>query len=182
MEQTITKETIMDVVFRTYGTSKLDNRQYGLVTEQTVGYSLGAKPYNNDSCLWGSPKNGRDTWKDFAEGEFADELEEDYFDKFVDFKIKPNARVLIINNAKMIMSLPLTRPKKCLDDFPINWNRIFKAYDVVYVNWTRLYNNYYKHFDNRSKADEIEYGFAYNYSCNTIMVKNLNAITIVNTH
>lgn len=117
----------------------------------------GGKPCN-ECCLWGSPESDH-SWLQYCKHEWPEALRGK---KRIRFAIKPDAKIRIINNIE-----EYSKFLNVIDDlYSLNVEKFFDNVDIVFFN------------DNDIAVDDDDvHSYALKmWDCNTIMVRNLDAI------
>ena len=156
-------------IYRHYGSDKFEKDKFKLIMNRE--YSN--KPFGG---LWSSPLNDVDvSWKEWCE---IENLNTSRLEKYFDFTLKDNAKVLTIKNGKDLEKLPRRKilNKKYLKtnfnwNFDIDFEKLAKKYDaiMVYLNRDEKLEDF---------TDGLYYKM-YGWDCNTLLVLNPNAIEII---
>lgn len=153
--------TLFNTVFRTCGTNNLNlNRVYTHAIENYLN-----KP-TNGSGLFASPscEDEWDTWTAWCRSE---SFNTDSLNKWVDFRLSPSAKVLLIQTKEDVQRLPWTSGKY----FPeVNFDKMFNVYhyDAMFVNYSALCG----------EEDNLVDRFLSAYDCDTLFVRNLAKVDI----
>ena len=153
-------DNLEEMTFIHYGSNSFDEEMFCEICNVTFRN----KPFGG---LWSSPE-GYYTWKEWCEGNsfHLDRLKESFR-----FKLKPNAKVLVLYNAKDLESLP--RIKEYEGDYKlfnedIDFEAISKEYDAILV-FVYAGEDY---FDNLYQA-------LYGWDCDTLLVMNKDVIEVI---
>jgi len=150
--------------FRSYGTNFFDPKRFKPVKNRSVGFN---KPTGG---FWGSWISGSGSWKEFC---INNQYEIKSLRKFVDFRIKPNSKVLILKRVKdfgKIKKFILRKDRDYL--FPIyDWEKIARCYDVIIFDYPAVQREIGYNTDKFTGLDV--------WDVFSVLICNLSSITIV---
>lgn len=156
----------MEEIYRHYGHDKFDKNMFLKIKNK----ELRNKPHGG---LWASPTKDVDVgWARWC-------IQEDFYvnklDKYFDFKLKDNARVLRIEKIKELEKLPRVKLKDDLMtinnmNFDIDFEEITKNYDAILV---------YMYRDEENDFHRSMYFELYGWDVDTLLVLNPNVIEII---
>lgn len=127
------------------------------------------RPYTNKPLggLWSSPVESDITWKEWCEAEEFKECDEKNSFKF---KLKPEAKVLVLENKDDLVNLP--RVKTDLSyitmNIDIDFEALAKEYDAIMV-YVRRGKDYFSSL----------YHELYGWDCDTLLVMNKKVIEVI---
>ena len=159
----------MQEIYRHYGHDKFDIKKFTKIKNQ----ELRNKPHGG---LWASPTKDVDVgWARWC---MQEEFCVDKLDKYFDFKLKDNARVLRIEKIKDLEKLPRVDLYNELVNlqalntmnFDIDFEEITKNYDAILV---------YMYRDKENDFHKSMYFELYGWDVDTLLVLNPDVIKIV---
>ena len=143
-----------DKIYIHYGHKKFDKEIFTKIRNK-YGW---VKPIGG---LWASDVNAEFGWKDWCkENEFRECTEENSFQ----FKLKQNARVLVIDNVKRLNNLPKTKIPFELSWVNLDFEKIMKEYDAIEVLLSKDWQLYWD---------------LYGWDCDSLLVLNPNCIEVI---
>ena len=114
--------------------------------------------------LWASRKDGEETWKDWCE---AEKFRLDSFDKYFEFTLKDDARVLTLSERENLDDLPMLFG----EESPVR-----DPYRTVYLDFEKLMETY----DAVEVTDiGLLYFALYGWDCNSILVMNPDIVEVI---
>ena len=165
----------MEEIYRHYGHDKFDINRFVKIKNR----ELFNKPFGG---LWSSPTKDVDVgWARWC---MQEEFYVDKLDKYFDFKLKDNARVLRIEKIKDLEKLP----KVDLYDELVNLQALNIMHSVKYmhfdIDFEEIVKNYdailvYMYRDEESKGMKSMYFELYGWDVDTLLVLNPDVIEIV---
>lgn len=111
--------------------------------------------------LWASNVNAKFGWKDWCEQENFRECKEENSFKF---KLKQNARVLVIDNVERLNKLSKTKMPFELSWVNLDFEKLMKEYDAIEVLISKDWQLYWD---------------LYGWDCDSLLVMNPNCIEVI---